>query len=254
LRALLAAIVVGALLAPAAAGAQERLPVGADDGVRIVRERGAIVVVFGKDATGKWRRVAGRRVSVYCTEFLEGGTGFLGGGTASGGSAMRAPKRGRRIWTGDLTRGLDYCRVWLEPRTIRSNGQRIRTGRRIIASIPLTQKGAVFLDEQEKTFEMMKVILVQSVLGERREQTEWLTYDELLAALLKARAAPQRSGLVPLAGPRGTPPAGKVGYWSDGAQHAAVVTLSALGRRLFIEYEGDVLHTNVANYIYGDVQ
>jgi hypothetical protein len=47
--------------------------VGEDDGVRIVRERGAIVVVFTASAKKLWRRVAGRRVRVYCTEFL--GTG-----------------------------------------------------------------------------------------------------------------------------------------------------------------------------------
>ena len=31
---------------------------------------------------------------------------------------------------------------------------------------------------------------------------------------------------------------------------ALVATLSASGRRLFIEYEGDVLRTNVASYMF----
>ena len=36
--------------------------------MRIVRERGAIVVVFTSRATRLWRRVAGKRVSVPCDE------------------------------------------------------------------------------------------------------------------------------------------------------------------------------------------
>jgi hypothetical protein len=39
-----------------------------------------------------------------------------------------------------------------------------------------------------------------------------------------------------------------------GALVVPVVTRSTLGRRLFIEHEGDVLHTNVAGYIYGDLE
>jgi hypothetical protein len=244
LRRLVGAIVAGAFALACAAPAQAQLPVGETDGVRIVRERGAIVVVFSKSADRLLRRVRGRTVSVLCTEFLPDGT-------AGGGTTMRAPKRGRRIRTGDLTRGMDYCRVWLESRTLRRKGRNIRTGRRLLVSIPLTQKGAVHLDEEKRTGEMMQLVTAATLLGERRGKTGWLTYDELLGALLKGRPAPPRFGLVALAGPSETPPAGKVGYWSDGAQHVAVVTLSTLGRRLFIEHEGDVLHTNVAGYIYG---
>jgi hypothetical protein len=244
LRRLPVAIVAGAFALAAAAPAHAQLPVGETDGVRIVRERGAIVVVFSKSADRLLRRVRGRTVSVLCTEFLRDGT-------AGGGATMRAPKRGRKLRTGDLTRGMDYCRVWLESRTLRRNGRSIRTGKRLIVSIPLTQKGAVHLDEQGKTGEMMQVLNAAAFLGEKRGKTGWLTYDELLQAVLKGRPAPPRSGPVTLAGPSETPPAGKVGYWSDGAQHVAVVTLSTLGRRLFIEHEGDVLHTNLAGYIFG---
>jgi hypothetical protein len=63
-----AAAVAGVLLVPPpSAGAQTvQLPVGEAKGVRIVRERGAIVVVFTSRATRLWRRVAGKRVSVLC--------------------------------------------------------------------------------------------------------------------------------------------------------------------------------------------
>jgi hypothetical protein len=247
LKALVVAVVAGALVVPAAASAPPQLPVGESDGVRIVRERGAIVVVFTKSANRLLRQVAGRRVSVYCSEFIEDGLN-------SGGATYRVPRRGRRLRTGDLTRGLDYCRVWREPYAVRRKGRRGQTTRKLMVSIPLTQRGALYLDEEKKTYEMMRVLLAAGLLAERRGTTEALTYDELLSALLKGVPGPRRLGLVPMAGPAETPPAGKVGYWSDGAQHVAVATLSSLGRRLFIEGEGDVLHTNVADYIYGDLE
>ena len=36
-------------------------------------------------------------------------------------------------------------------------------------------------------------------------------------------------------------------------EHAAAVVVSASGKRLFLEYNGDALHTNVAEYIFGDL-
>jgi hypothetical protein len=54
-------------MAPAAGAETVQLPVGEANGVRIVRDqRGAIVVVFEPSAARLWRRVAGRRVSVFC--------------------------------------------------------------------------------------------------------------------------------------------------------------------------------------------
>jgi hypothetical protein len=229
MRGLAAALVAVALAAVPATAAAQPLPVGEADGVRIVRERGAIVVVFTPSARKLWRRVAGRRVSVYCTEFMENGT-------AAGGSTIRAPKRGRRIRTGDLTRGLDYCDVSLD----------VRSGRRPIAAIPLTQRGAVYVDEREKTSQMTSILLLAGHLAEKQSGRGAPSAEQLLARWPKLARY-----LVPLGGPAETPPPGRVGYWSDGAEHVAVVTLSTSGRRLFIENEGDVLHTNVAGYIYG---
>ena len=54
--------------------------------------------------------------------------------------------------------------------------------------------------------------------------------------------------------PADTPPAGSIGYYGDGAERTAVVTLSTSGRRLFIETEpDDVLRTNLAQYIFGSL-
>ena len=232
-----------ALVLPSASSAQAPLPVGEADGVRIVRERGALVVVFTQRAEKLRRRVAGMRVSVLCTEFTSGGTN-------GGGVTQRAPKRGRRINTGDHTRGMDYCRVWLAARTVTRGGERRRQGREHIVSIPLTQEGAVFLDEQFKAFNLT-VLLAASELGaEARNRTGFLSPAQLFPLVRNSRPRPPFA-LVALAAPSDTPPAGALGYYSDGAKHAAAVVLSASGKRLFLEFNGDVLHTNIAEYLFG---
>lgn len=238
----LAAALLLALAAPSAGAAQQPLPVGQADGVRIVRERGALVVVFTQRADKLRRRVAGKLVSVSCTEFMEGGT-------SRGEVTQRAPRRGRRIDTGDLTRGMDYCRVWLAARTVTRNGERQRRGRELVVSIPLTQTGAVFLDEQVKALTLVTVLTLSGLLAEERNRSGYLTTAELLEAIRRPR--PSRQRVVGLGGPSDSPPDEAIGYYSDGARHAAAVAISASGRRLFVEQEGDVLHTNVARYMFG---
>ena len=246
MRAALTAVlaVTAVSLFPAAAEAQ--LPVGQADGVRIVRERGAIVVVFTQRAERLYRRVRGRRVSVYCFErSLPDENGFYS--VNSGGSTFRMPKRSRRLWTGDLTRGIDYCRVRLEPR---GRGRRPARGRSPVVAIPLTQRGAVYLDEQSKARSLQSLLLVASLI----DRDGFPTAAEIQDFVERNGRGNVPSGLVALPSPDATPPAGKLGYYSDGGQRAAAVTLSASRRRLFIEYQPEgVLRTNVAGYIYGDL-
>jgi len=239
-------LVAAALLLLVAPSAGATLPVGEADGVRIVRERGALVVVFTPRAEKLRRRVAGKPVSVLCTEFLPSGT-------AGGGITQRAPRRGRRIYTGDRTRGMDYCRVWLAARTVRRNGRRERIGRRLVVSVPLTQAGAVHLDEESKSFALLRLLTFAELLAETRELSGYPTAAQLLETAEGEGPAPSRRPLVALAAPTDTPPGSSIGYYSDGAQHVSAVILSASGRRLFLEYEGDVLHTNVARYVFGDL-
>lgn len=234
-----------ALILPSAGAAQAPLPVGEADGVRIVRDRGALVVVFTQRAERLRRKVAGKPVSVLCTEFTADGSN-------GGGATQRAPKRGRRINTGDHTRGMDYCRVWLAARTVRRGGERRRRGREHIVSIPLTQAGAVYLDEQFKAIDLLGLLTVSELGAEARNRTGFLAPAQLLQLARSARPRPPFD-LVALATPSDTPPAGALGYYSDGAQHAAAVVVSASGKRLFLEFNGDVLHTNVAKYLFGDL-
>ena len=239
----LALALVLLVAAPPAASAD--LPVGEAEGVRIVKERGAIVVVFTQRAEPLRKRVAGKFVSVHCTELLPDGA-------HSGGATQRAPKRGRRIRTGDKTRGMDYCRVSLAPRTVKRDGERRRLGRQLVVSIPLTQKGAVYLDEESKTGDMIGVLVIAGIYAQEAKPEAYPTPTQLIAAIEKETGRVPRD-IVALATPAATPPAGKVGYYSDGQEHIAAVVLSASGRRLFFEAAADeVLHTNVARYIFGD--
>jgi hypothetical protein len=233
----LVAALLLALAVPAAA--QTPLPVGVADGVRLVRERGQLVVVFSQRAQRLWRRVAGKRVDVSCVEFLEGGT-------RGGGNLLRAPKRGRRIRTGDHSR-VDYCRVWVPRRRV---GRETRP-RVLIVSIPFTQEGAVFLDEQKNAIGLFSLLMVSELAAEDAGRKGYLTYAELIEEIPAGARPRARSLIVELASPSDTPPPEKVGYFSDGANHAAAVVLSGQGKRLFLEYNGDALHTNVARHVFG---
>ena len=223
-------VALALLVGPSTSMAQAPLPVGEAHGVRVVREKGAIVVVFTRRAAKLYRRIAGRLVDVDCTDQQPGqpvpprAHAFLvphhpGEITeeSSGGVRMRAPRHRRRLVTGDLTRGMDYCRVWLAPRIVRRDGARQRIQRRLIVSVPLKISG-------------------------------WPSY----AQLIDQFPSGARAGLASLAGPADTPPASTIGYYSDRLDHVAVATLSRSNRRLFIELEADALHTNVAGYIFNE--
>jgi hypothetical protein len=248
------AFVTGAVLlvpAPAADALSVQLPVGEAQGVRIVRERGAIVVVFTQRATRLWRRVAGRRVSVMCESWsAPDEDGFVT--TEGGGTTFRAPRRGRRLRTGDLTRGMDICRVWLEPRTVRRHGYRLRIGRQLIVAIPLSQKGAVRLDEQTRALALLHVLEIAAVERARRDLGGYPPSAELVASVPALRR-PLGVTLVALPSASDTPPVGSIGYYGDGTEHVAAVILSATGRRLFLEFDVDeVVRTNVLQYLVGD--
>jgi hypothetical protein len=195
--------------------------------------------------------VAGKRVSVMCEE-RSGPDAFGFEEVAGGGTTMRAPRRGRRIRTGDLTRGMDVCEVWLEARTVTRDGERRRLRRELIVAIPLTQPGAVRLDEHERARELFGVIALASADAGRYGLDGYPTPAAFVDHVRALKPALKLS-VVALPSPSDTPPAGSIGYYSDGAQHVATVVLSATGRRLFLEYDVDgVIRTNVLGYIYGD--
>jgi hypothetical protein len=230
----------------AAPSSEAQLPVGEADGVRVVRQPGAIVVKFTPKADTLWRRVAGRRVLLFCADLPADSSDRDPSYSREAG--FRAPKRGRtlRLRTGDRTRGIDYCLVLLDR----------RRSRPLIAAIPLTQLGAVYLDESEKAGSLLAIVLATRLFAEEKGLKAFPTHSQLVEFIAALPAAPSAElvagGIVALASPAEAPPDGKLGYYSDGAERMAVVIVSGSGRRLFIELEPDeVQRTNVAFFIYG---
>jgi hypothetical protein len=226
------------LLAPAAAQAQTELPVGEDRGVRVVRQDRAIVVVFTDRAAKLHKRLAGKRVIVSCTTLRDDGSN-------SGSQTMVVPARGRRLFTGDLTPNIDYCRLWHPRRKNRS--------KRIIVSVPLTQKGAVFLDEEEKTQSIFGLLLLAEFVQEDEKIDGYPTYDEFLQGIPRRAREAFSKRVSALAAPTDVPPARTIGYYSDGDQQIGVSIVSKAGRLLFIRFgPDDVLTTNVVGYMFDE--
>ncbi|WP_196809251.1 hypothetical protein [Conexibacter woesei] len=105
-----------------------------------------------------------------------------------------------------------------------------------VAEVPLTPAAVTRVDEAERAPALRRLL--------QRAHT----------ATGYQPAATLGAGVVAMDAPDATPPAGLIGYWTDGT-HAAAATLSAAGRRLVIQdLGGYVLATNVLNEMdpYGE--
>ena len=243
-RLLTATGVVLALLAPSAAQAQTEtdLPVGEARGVRLVRADGGGLVLIFSDRSAKLReRINSRYAWLSCTQL-----GEVFSGVSSGN--LDVPRHGRRVRTGFDPGPADFCRFFLKAHTVKRHGERQRVSRRVLFSIPLTQPGAVYLDEESKTGNMFTISLLASFAKDDQELAGAPTYAQLVQAYPKLTKV-----VVALPAPGDSPPPERIGYYSDGQEHSVLAALSASGKCLFIERSaGDVLSTNVAAYLFGD--
>lgn len=241
----LVALALGSLAVPGASTASTE--VGRADGVVVKQGPRGLTFVFTKRAAPLYRRIAGRRVSIRCQRFPRGGY------SGSGSTTFHAPARGRVLRSGSVSDGWDYCRVWRSERRLRS-GRRTRVfPRRLIVTIPFTAAGEVFVDEQNKAFLLATVIELGEFAASGSNADRFATPDRLLelTAAVSTPLSKERLPLVALSDAGETPVAGAVGYYSDGAEHAAAVVLSSAGRRLFFEVDrDDVIRTNVATYLF----
>ena len=232
-----------ALLAPSAAHAQTPtdLPVGEARGVRLVVDHGGLVLIFSHRSAKLRERINSRYAWMECTEF---GDVF----SSVGGGNLDIPRRGRRVPTGFSLDNPDFCDFFLRSHTVKRHGIRHHVSRRMLFSIPLTQAGAVYLDEESKTAEMFTISLRASFVKADQRLPGYPTYAQLVQAYPKLAKV-----VVQLPAPGDTPPPKRVGYYSDGQEHVALVILSASVKRLFIEPSaGGVLSTNVAAYLFDD--
>jgi hypothetical protein len=229
-----------ALSGPVAQSAAAR---GQTRGVRARRGRGGVVVGFSGPARRLFRpAVAGRRVQVACTRF----EGELLGVSVTNkvSTTLRAPRNRPTLRTG-LRGRFAYCEVIRPAFTRRpSRNRKVRLPSTTLATDALTERGTVFLDERERAPLLFAVVTLAGVTEDLRTRD---TYPES-GPFVKQLGDP----LVVLDDPLATPPKGKVGYFSDGGRHIAVATLSEQGRRLFVDINGDVVATNVLEYLDAD--
>lgn len=231
------------LLAPSAAHAQTatELPVGEARGVRLVDDRGGLVLIFSDRSAKLRERINSRYAWIACTSLGDPFTSVSSGN-------LDVPRRGRRVRTGFSVDDADFCRVFLRAHEVKPDAGRRHVSRRVLFSIPLTHAGAIYLDEQSKAGELFTISLLASFVGHDQKLPGHPTYAQLVQEYPRLTRV-----VVQLSTPEETPPRKRIGYYSDGQEHIVLALLSASGKRLFIEESaGDVLRTNVASYLFGD--
>jgi hypothetical protein len=173
-----------------------------------------------------------------CSELGEGIVGGFGGN-------LDVPPRGWTVNTGFGPGDADLCRIFLRAHRDRRHH---RVARRLLFSMPLSQAGAVYLDEEIYAISLTRMGLVIALAKQKLKLRGSPTYAQV------RKAFPGIGEIIaPLAAPEDTPPYERIGYYSDGKEHTALAIVSTLGKRLFIEHSaGDVLTTNVAAHLSED--
>jgi hypothetical protein len=216
------ALLAASLLVPGTSAAQE--PGGATPGVKVHVGDRKVSISFATAAAKAYRSIAGRRVTVRCTRL--GPSGGLSRVDQAESAITRAPRKRSPVRVTLPSRRYDYCELQ------RTDGR----GAPLAAAV--SARGATVLDERAATGRLVRTIVLATSLAPMAES--W----PAPAAVVGVSGGT----VVALAAASDSPPAGKVGYFSDGG-HMAVVTLSSAGRRLFIDLNGDVTATNVLEYI-----
>jgi len=216
-------VVVASLAAAAPAAAQVEVR-----GVRAENAAaGGVTITFTSRAAKLYRRIAGLRTFVRCQ-------------TAVPDAALLAPldrvdelfaqrrlplkRRALRVRHAPGTT-YDVCEV---------SALRGQTAVRSL-TLPLTDAGVAYLAAKRVGNRLVAALEVVSGLGPDGR------YPAAADVLVP--------GLVVLAAPSDSPPAGKVGLYSDGARHITVAALTPGGQRLFIDADGGVLTSNVPELV-----
>lgn len=234
---------VGLVLAAPAAAAPTRLHTGSTRYVRLVhlRDRGLSI---GLTAQGrkKFRRVLrGYVLDATCTTLGKSIQGTTQS-TQSGGAESTFGPGGRLTYHVLLDRHADFCDIGRARQTITRRSERT-TGvpGPPLDSIALTQKGAAYLDEDQVTQKIFATLDVAQAFAHRDPAGRFPPAQKIAARF--------RGKVIALGSPEDSPPAGGIGFYSDGANHAEAVALSALNQRLFIDSNAGVLSTNAAEHL-----
>jgi hypothetical protein len=228
-----------ALLIPTAAGAATlpaRTALGPEQGVTASASGRTLTIGFTGAAAAWGRAHAGRKVVVECHQAPPSGLLFVkdpGGLTdplhlSTGTARLGADGAAVRVGLDGPAR--DACTVdgapdWAAPPSTQ------------VAYAAVTPAGAASIDETARATRMADVLHAARPHGAYRP-----------AADVVALGGGE---VVALEDPNGTPPAGKIGYWSKG-RAVSLITASSAGRRLAIQdLGGGMLRTNVLEDLTG---
>jgi hypothetical protein len=191
---------------------------------------------FTGAAAASYRAIAGRKVRASCvpavprTLFPTFFQLFTAKTYAVASGVTRVPRRGGRVAV-TLKGGAapDICIVSDDGVTV--------------GMVPATRAGRARIQDVQALQQLSAV--ARHLTFAAKGATAYRTTAAIVAA------DPKR--LVALSGPTAAPPVGKVGVWTDGAQHGALAVRSASGTRYGYADEGDgVLASNVLSLYTGD--
>jgi len=215
--------------------------------VRIVRlghgQRSVALTGLGRKRFARLMR-GGYALDATCTTLGKSVQGFSQRGS-SGGSESSLGPNGRATYRTLLDRHADFCdisrvRLTVTRRSVSSE----QVPGPLLDSIALTQKGVAFLDEDRVTSTIFVVLEVAIGAAQHRTDGHFPPAGQFAAGFGLSRLL----RVVALVSPDASPPPGTIGFYSDGANHAAV-GISTLGRRLFIDSNAGVLSTNAAEHL-----
>lgn len=239
----LAVLAVLFAIAPAAA-APPGLRTGSTRYVRLVHlGHGRLSIALTPTGRKRFTRVLrGYVLDAECTTLGAPVQGFTPSTQSSGGEDTARP--GKRITHRVLLdRDADFCNIGRARQKITRNGVRTTSvSGPPLDSLALTQKGAAFLDE-DQVMQKLVVILDAAIARASGDPGRRFPPAEKIAA-------ESRGKVIALGSPDASPPAGAIGLFTDGANHAEVVALSALNQRLFIDSNGGALATNAPEHLF----
>jgi hypothetical protein len=216
-RPLVLAVLATTLALPAAAhAAQTRFDEA--DGVRAVVVPGEKVVIrFTGRSAAALKRVRGRLVEAHCTD-LPPRDGRIHGNLDRLLQAIdrqRVPRRGNRLVVREARRP-DICFV-----------ESFARGHQLSVVAPVTDDGRALVDEAARIRVLFGTVALAVEMAARDGGAGWPSADRV--------ASVAHGQVVALDAPDASPSLDKIGYWTDGARHMVVSTMTREGRRLFYE-------------------
>ncbi|MDA0170360.1 hypothetical protein OJ998_14775 [Solirubrobacter taibaiensis] len=211
----------------------------ASDGVRPVQKStGEVVLHFGPKAAKLYKTIGGKRVTLACGTVTgePDGDGFFS--TGHGESTDTLPKRRGAVRMYESNPDLELCAIASKrvkaDRTCFPLTEDSKLCTRVIVAV--RPSGLAYIQARARTVELSLTVLTLGMADSPALKVPGATRLEKMQRMLGP-------DVVELTTPDDTPPAGKVGYWTDGKNLAAVALL-ADGTRRFVRFQDEVYSTN----------